>query len=59
MEKISFKIKTDPTRRKMGEEELRMYLRERSRGCGTHGVVTRRMERRKYKQSFKSSQGDE
>jgi hypothetical protein len=53
------KIKLDPTRRKMPPEELRMYLREISRGCGAHGVVSRREERRKFKQNFKNSTGDE
>jgi hypothetical protein len=53
------KIKLDPTRRKMPSEELRMYLREISRGGGAHGVVTLRMERRKFKWNFKNFQGDE
>jgi len=53
------KTKFDQAHRKMCPEELRMYLREISRGCGAHGVVTRRVERRKFKQNFKNSQGDE
>jgi hypothetical protein len=59
VKRISFVLKSDPTRRKMPPEELRMHLREISRGCGAHGVVSRRTERRKNKQNLKNFQGDE
>lgn len=52
MKTIVMKIKTDQTRRQMAPDELQCYLREIKRGCGIHGVVSRREERRKFKQAF-------
>ena len=31
-------VKIDPTKRKMGDLELQVYLREKKRGCGAHGA---------------------
>jgi hypothetical protein len=47
---LSFTLKFDPTKRKMFPEELEVYLREKSRGCGIHGLESSRTERRKDRQ---------
>lgn len=53
MKKEVIKIKIDVTKRKKSPEELAVYLREKSRGCGVNGVISRKTERRKYKQKLK------
>lgn len=43
-------------KRKMDKTELRQFLRESKRGCGIHGLVSRKTERRKEKQRRKNNE---
>jgi hypothetical protein len=56
---LSFVVKLDPTRRKMSPEELEVYLREKSRGCGIHGIETNKTQRRKERQKARKEGWDE